>query len=247
MKKFFTLLFLVIIAANFAFSQTFTFSRISPRIVIGDTSSYEPTVTKGVYKNTSATVQGFKLVRVLNQLPSGWSSQMCVGALCMSPDVDTIPPFPIPPLPLNPGSTDTLAIDVYGNTVGTGKIIMKCFIASNPNNFLVDTFFVQLVVPSSVTPISEIANDYELSQNYPNPFNPKTVISFSIPKSQNVSLNVYDALGNEVASLINNTRLSGGKYRVDLDISRYNLSSGLYFYRLTTEGFSASKKMIVIK
>lgn len=247
MKKFFVFLFLIALTANFAFSQTFTFSRISPRIVIGDTSSIFPTITKGVYKNTSSSTQGFKLVRIANELPSGWYSQMCVGSLCMSPDVDTIPPFPIPSLPLQPGATDTLSIDVYGNTIGMGKVIMKCFIASNPNNFVIDTFFVQLLAPSSVTPISEIANDYELSQNYPNPFNPKTVITFSIPKAQNVSLIVYDVLGNEVASLINNTLLSGGKYKVDFDINRFNLSSGLYFYRLTTEGFSASKKMIVIK
>lgn len=247
MKKFSALLFLIFVTANFAFSQTFTFSRISPAVVVGDTSSFEATITKGVYKNTSSSTQGFKLVRVLNQLPSGWYSQMCVGALCLSPDVDTIPPYPIPPLPLDPGATDTLAIDVFGNTPGLGKIIVKCFIASNPNNFIVDTFWVQLIATSSITPISEIANDYELTQNYPNPFNPKTVITFSIPKSQNVSLNLYDALGNQVATLINNTRLSGGKYKVDLDISKYNLSSGLYFYRLTSEGFSASKKMIVLK
>lgn len=247
MKKFFTFLFLFALAANFSLSQTFTFTRISPRIVIGDTSSLYPTITKGVYKNTSSSPQGFKLVRIANELPSGWYSQMCVGSLCMSPDVDTIPPFPIPPLTLQPGATDTLSIDIYGNTIGMGKIVMKCFIASNPNNFVIDTFFVQLLAPSSVTPISEIANEYELSQNYPNPFNPKTIITFSIPKSQSVSLNVYDALGNEVASLINNTVLSGGKYKVDFDINRFNLSSGLYFYKLTAEGFSASKKMIVIK
>jgi len=247
MKKFFALLFLFALTANFALSQTFTFSRISPRIVIGDTSSINPTITKGVYQNTSSTAQGFKLVRIVNELPNGWYSQMCVGSLCMSPDVDTIPPYPIPPLTLQPGATDTLSIDVYGNTIGTGKIVMKCFIATNPSNYIIDTFFVQLLAPSSITPISEIASEYELSQNYPNPFNPKTVITFSIPKSQNVSLNVYDALGNEVASLINNTLLSGGKYKVDFDINRFNLSSGLYFYRLTAEGFTASKKMIVIK
>ncbi len=87
-------------------------------------------------------------------------------------------------------------------------------------------------------------NAYKLSQNYPNPFNPSTVINYSIPKSQLVTLKVYNILGQEVATLVNNVQ-SAGNYKVTFDASR--LSSGIYFYSLTTGNFTASKKMILMK
>jgi len=89
-----------------------------------------------------------------------------------------------------------------------------------------------------------IPADYKLCQNYPNPFNPATRISFEIPLQGYVSLKVYDLLGREVKTLVSEVK-SPGTYYVDFDGS--GLSSGMYFYRLESEGFSATKKMIVIK
>ena len=91
----------------------------------------------------------------------------------------------------------------------------------------------------------ETANSYSLEQNYPNPFNPKTSISFGIPVAANVTLKVYNMNGQEVAALYNNEFLSEGIRRVDFDGS--NLSSGVYFYSITTSEFSDIKKMILIK
>ncbi len=89
-----------------------------------------------------------------------------------------------------------------------------------------------------------IPETYALSQNYPNPFNPTTKINFSIPKSGMVSLKVYDILGKEVSTLVNQN-ISAGNYTYEFDASR--LSSGIYFYRLNVNGFSEVKKMSLIK
>lgn len=100
----------------------------------------------------------------------------------------------------------------------------------------------------AATGVGEINNvipdSYNLSQNYPNPFNPSTQIQFSIPSQEFVSLKVFNALGKEVAELVNRN-LAAGNYSVDFNASK--LSSGIYFYTITTNKFSSTKKMILIK
>ena len=100
--------------------------------------------------------------------------------------------------------------------------------------------------------ISSVANDnhgslvsgYKLMQNYPNPFNPITNIQFRISKFEFVNLKVYDVLGNEISTLINED-LPAGEYEIEFDGKE--LSSGIYYYQLTADGYSESKKMILIK
>jgi hypothetical protein len=101
-------------------------------------------------------------------------------------------------------------------------------------------------VPQSIgiKPISEIAKTYSLSQNYPNPFNPTTKISFSLPEAANVKMFIYDILGNEIAIPVNE-RLNPGMHEVTWDAS--NQASGIYFYKMETEKFSETKKMLLVK
>jgi hypothetical protein len=87
-------------------------------------------------------------------------------------------------------------------------------------------------------------NAYHLYNNFPNPFNPVTKIRFSIPKTEFVSLIVYDILGNEISSLIDDER-PAGEYEVDFIAS--GLSSGIYFYQLKSGSFTDTKKMILLK
>lgn len=87
-------------------------------------------------------------------------------------------------------------------------------------------------------------SDYALSQNYPNPFNPTTTIKYSIAKPGMVSLKIYDVVGREVATLVNQEQ-GTGSYQVTFDASR--LSSGLYLYRIQAGDFSAVNKMMLIK
>jgi|GEM_PF-6985508 len=85
---------------------------------------------------------------------------------------------------------------------------------------------------------------YDLSQNYPNPFNPSTKIKFSLPESGLVSLKIYDILGREVATLINE-ELPASYQTVDFNAS--NLSTGIYFYRINVNNYTSVKKMILMK
>jgi len=85
---------------------------------------------------------------------------------------------------------------------------------------------------------------YSISQNYPNPFNPSTVIKYQIPNDGLVSLKIYDITGQEGKTLINQEQ-SKGKYEINFDAS--NLSSGVYFYRLTSGSFTKSMKMMLLK
>lgn len=88
-------------------------------------------------------------------------------------------------------------------------------------------------------------NEFSLSQNYPNPFNPTTNIAFKIGNASNVSLTVYNVLGQKVASLLNNRKMSAGSHMVGFDAS--NLSSGIYFYRLEAGSFVQQRSMTLIK
>jgi len=97
---------------------------------------------------------------------------------------------------------------------------------------------------ASLKSTSTLPEEYDLAQNYPNPFNPTTTISFSLPEAGHVSLKVYNILGQEVRSLLNEYR-DAGVHKVHFDAD--NLSSGMYFYRLTSESFSESKKMMLVK
>ncbi len=89
-----------------------------------------------------------------------------------------------------------------------------------------------------------IINDCALEQNYPNPFNPVTTINYQIPKSGRVVLKVYDILGKEIATLVNEEK-EIGRYSVNYDANK--LSSGVYLYELVANDYRAVKKLMVIK
>jgi hypothetical protein len=98
--------------------------------------------------------------------------------------------------------------------------------------------------PTSVNGENGIPTIYSLEQNYPNPFNPTTNIKFSIPERGFVTVKVYDILGNEVRTLVNEV-MDASFYNVLFDAS--NLSTGVYLYRIQVNNFIAVKKMLLIK
>lgn len=99
---------------------------------------------------------------------------------------------------------------------------------------------------TGVEPIdgAEIAESFELKQNYPNPFNPSTTIEFSTTKTSNVKLTIFNPLGQEVETLVNE-ELSPGSYKADWQPQ--DLSGGLYFYQLEADGFVQTKKLVLLK
>ncbi|MFA6979299.1 MAG: CotH kinase family protein [Ignavibacteriaceae bacterium] len=98
--------------------------------------------------------------------------------------------------------------------------------------------------PTDVKSNDEVVRNFELLQNYPNPFNPTTVIQYSLVKSQNVSLKVYDVLGNEVAILVNEFRQAGTH---EVEFNPKNLSSGIYFYKIVSGSDREIKKMLLLR
>jgi beta-galactosidase len=117
---------------------------------------------------------------------------------------------------------------------------------------LKNTYLPYYSFGGAVTDVEEGENiipaDFSLEQNYPNPFNPVTKIVFNIPAAGNVKLKIFDILGNEVYTLVNEFR-HAGRYEVDFntDLISKNISSGIYFYNLETDGFISTKKMIYLK
>jgi hypothetical protein len=91
---------------------------------------------------------------------------------------------------------------------------------------------------------SEFPSELSLEQNYPNPFNPSTSIQYAITNRQFVSLKIYDVLGNEVASLVNEEK-SVGVYEVMFDAT--GLSSGMYLYKLQAGSYVETKKMVLLR
>jgi hypothetical protein len=89
-----------------------------------------------------------------------------------------------------------------------------------------------------------LPENFFLAQNYPNPFNPSTKISYQIPELSYVTLKIYDVLGNEIATLVNEEK-PASEYEVEFNASR--LSSGIYFYQLETESYLETKKMLYLK
>jgi len=103
----------------------------------------------------------------------------------------------------------------------------------------VDTTTISVNQISSIVPV-----EYQIFQNYPNPFNPSTNIKFDIPKNSVTKLTVYDITGKELGVLINE-KLEAGSYEYNWNASQY--SSGVYFYRIESGNYSATKRMLLVK
>lgn len=97
---------------------------------------------------------------------------------------------------------------------------------------------------TSVERIDQLPTDYNLSQNFPNPFNPTTNIQYSIPKEGFVKIEFYSITGEKISTLVNENQ-QAGVYQISFDGSKLN--SGVYFYQITTNGFTQTKKMTLIK
>lgn len=123
-----------------------------------------------------------------------------------------------------------------------GSTPVFAFVGGNYINVYFDNYSW---IPSDVKEISgNLPEVYSLEQNYPNPFNPSTSIQFGIPENAFVSLKIYDVLGKEVVTLMNE-EMNAGTYEVNFNASA--LSSGVYFYKLETGNFVQSRKMVLMK
>ena len=143
----------------------------------------------------------------------------------------------------NPGNISYANVGIYPVTL----------IASNSqgNDTLTKSCYIEVLPGIGINPISgNVPAEFSLEQNFPNPFNPVTRIRFSIPlligvsEGRNVLLKVYDILGKEVSTLVNE-ELSPGTYEVEFDGTNY--SSGIYFYMLSIGKNTFVNKMLLVK
>jgi hypothetical protein len=156
---------------------------------------------------------------------------------------------PLPPIPVEVLSRkDTVWIS-------DGKWMLKEVIASTNVDLTNFGFPVEFFVPGEMiiltnSPVgiinysSEIPGEYSLEQNYPNPFNPVTKIKYSLPESGFVTLRIYDIMGREVITLIKEAQ-NAGIYEASFDAA--DLTSGIYYYILSSGTFTETKKMMLIK
>ena len=155
-------------------------------------------------------------------------------------------PLVTAPPNLNPftPSAGQWATKKFALPAGTNKIKFTGLSQYGNNLFLDNICVIGNTIGISNSLNESVPQSYNLSQNYPNPFNPTTKINFSVPKNGLVTLKIYDILGKEVMTLVNET-VAAGNY--DVSFNGSNLASGAYFYRIESGEFSAIKRMMLIK
>jgi hypothetical protein len=165
-----------------------------------------------------------------------------------------------PDLEAGTGPVANLVFRIDDPTVSA--VHLETFTTRNPGHFLTYVYhkydesgkISQYMVQPDFTPIDvslsgagtspNLPKTYALNQNYPNPFNPTTEISFDLPKSSHVELNVFNVLGQNVKTLVDQN-MAAGSHTLTWDAS--GVASGVYFYRIKAEDFTATKKMMVLK
>jgi len=149
-------------------------------------------------------------------------------------------------------------LDVSGLAGGTAVVLASGFL--NPGDNQNGAAFTLIAVLADGTVLSiptgveqvirDVPGEFTLSQNYPNPFNPTTTIQFALPAESIVTLEIYNMLGQRVATLINNEEFNAGVYTVSWngqDSSGRTVSSGMYIYRINAGDFNATRSMMFLK
>ncbi len=139
-----------------------------------------------------------------------------------------------------------------GGTKNGGVMVMgfpfETIIGQTARTALMTSIFNFFDISTSIddAEIKKLPWNFVLHQNFPNPFNPSTIINYQIPRISHVKIKIYDVVGREVVSLVDEVK-QVGEYSVEFNIASANLSSGVYFYELRTESFVDMKKMVVLK
>ena len=209
--------------------------------VVGTEMIFDITAT-----NISAQSQTLFMVRTLNDLPADWTSSLCFE-YCAAPWVDSLESQ----TPFSPGESRTVSVHVFPlNNPGTAYVKINAGTRRNPGN-LISVNLTATANPTSIDDSYINTSNFSLSQNYPNPFNPITKIRYAVPSNvkremSNVILKVYDLLGREVTTLVNEEQ-SAGTYEVEFLQASSTLASGIFFYRLQVGNNIQTRKMILEK
>ncbi|MBM4168628.1 MAG: T9SS type A sorting domain-containing protein [Ignavibacteria bacterium] len=215
-----------------------------------------------VYTNVSGSIGGIPGTRIgaAVQHPFSQMSSALYNYVDMTPagvNVNAGTEYHLVMSPTNP--TDTLKMRADDGSVPTDRSSRfdgTWLNFSDPasgitagRNLRLRVVVSSLSTPLNVTAVDGMPATFELFDNYPNPFNPSTTIRYSIPSQSLVKLKVFDLLGKEIVTLVNEPQ-NAGTYQVEWngrDMMGSAVSSGVYFYRLEGSGFAASKKLVLLK
>lgn len=198
-------------------------------------SNPNPYLGISILSNNTAAFRGMQGIEVLNgfttqekwtALSSGIFDTITVGGLNC---------FVVSAGPVNINNNDSVTIGfavLKGNDLADLQAVNN-----NAKNKYASLIGVQKIA-------AEIPEKYDISQNYPNPFNPTTKIKFSLPKNEYVSIQLYDIRGREAGAILNG-KMDAGTYEIEYNAG--NLSSGVYFYKITAGSYNNVKKMVVLK
>jgi hypothetical protein len=238
----------IVLAINTILSQDITF--IPRQTSISDTMGKELVFYIDL-RNVSSTPQTVFIVRKINNIPSSWSSSICLD-FCFPPNIDSVATTPtFGSSPLNPGETREVSLHVYtsANQPGQGNLRLAAGTFRNPNQIISVDFVANTFNPTSVEKEYSLI-DFKLEQNYPNPFgkailsdNSGTKIVWQTPMSGWQTIKLYDLLGREVETIVD------GYYEAGVHSTSFipnsTLPSGVYFYQLRAGNFIETRKMIL--
>ena len=234
------LLFFIIVAAKID-AQSFV-------ITVDNTTIYDTLGAEMIFqfvaRNTSNNNLTLYIARTRNDIPTNWQSSLCF-AYCFSPTVDTIKTIrDYGSSPISPGDSIIFSLHVVAE-IENGEAFLRIVVGDDNN--IQDTAYCDLTASTIPTPVEDLGNtinSFKLMQNYPNPFNPSTTIRYSVGDPGLVQLKVYNVLGVEVASIVNEQK-NAGTYTAEFDATKF--SSGVYFYSLSVNNFTQTRKMILEK
>jgi hypothetical protein len=137
--------------------------------------------------------------------------------------------------------SNTFIIDVDGDNYL--ELVLTSYVYPNSTQWKMKIISTT-ATPISVEPNSKVSTEYKLGQNYPNPFNPATTVEYSVSKEADVSLNIFNELGQLVKNVSEGNK-KAGDYKIQLDCTDF--ASGVYFYQLVVDGSPEAKKMVLVK
>ncbi len=229
--------------ATNAMEPTFQFNYNSTNI---DASLDSVGAFNGTIVNTSSYTINMVVKRMINDIPESWSSSICVGNTCYNESIDSVN-FQL-------GVEDSISCGLlaWTNGMGQGLVQLNIFDINNLNeNILIDVNFFFDTFNSTIKQDNESNSQqtFTLIGNYPNPFNPVTNLIYELHTDAKVNIMIYDILGNQIKTLINNVQNRGHK-SIQWNASNNHgqkVETGIYFYKIQTDDYQQVKKIIFLK
>ena len=206
-------------------------------------SSDSTGVFAGMIYNTSFQNIDLALIRRIEILPLGWTSSICVGPTCYNEIIDSVS--------FNIQTADSIEFSLipWHDNQGEGIIQIDVFDLAIPSeNIIIDVVFISNSTNTEETKLG-IETRYSLSDNFPNPFNSTTSISYYLYVDSKVQMSIYDVLGNQIITLVDDFEDQGNKlvFWNGKDDNGIDLVSGSYIYTLNINGHLQSSKMTLLK